>query len=687
MSLSLIPKNPSILIADDDQSTRILLRLVLQKEQYRILEAVDGLDCLKQYQQNKPDLVLLDALMPIMDGFSCCEKLVEMQKQESKLPNFYQVPILMITGLNDRESVNKAFAVGAVDYITKPIQPNVLRHRLRYLLEAKWAEKTIRESEQKYRLVVNSLREGIFQLDTQGIIIFLNSAWKNILGFSLEESFNTPLAQYIHPQDKTTYNSAVTSLLNQQEIEICLSLRYLKKNQEVGWMELDSRRIMAENQIIGVSGTINEITEIKRRQAYQQVENQTTKALANSNEVITTITIILSILCQNLGWDLGEYWSLNTSSNLLRLNTAWHIPDDKFKEFIDASSQINFNIGEGLPGRVWKYDSTLWINHLTKDLNFSRTDLATQAGFHSAFGFLVGNGVEKLGVICLFCSNSKQIDSDFLNLVRTIGTQVSQYLKRQQAEAQLQKQNLILQSELNQAGQYVSSLLPDPNSIKNIAIQQLFIPSIQLGGDIFDYYWLDPENLAIYLLDVAGHGVRPALLSVSILNLLRSQSLYNTNFYDPWTVVTELNRLFPMDEKGENYFTIWYGVYNLLERKLFYCSAAHPPALLLSPTVQGFTVQELTNENIAVGMFPEFEFEQASCSISPGSSLYLFSDGVYEIPLNADRFWGFSAFTDYIQAHHACGIDNINSILNYIQQLNKSETLEDDFSLIRFNFL
>ncbi len=687
MSVTLIPRNPVILIADDDRSTRILLRLVLQEEQYKILEAVNGLDCLKKYLQNKPDLVLLDALMPIMDGFSCCKKLVEMQEKKAKFPNFCQVPIVMITGLNDRKSVNKAFEVGAIDYITKPIQPNVLRHRLRYLLQAKWAEKTIRESEHKYRLVVNSLREGIFQLDTQGIIKFLNSVWKNILGFSLEESLNTPLAQYIHPQDRTTYNSAVQSLLNQQETEICLSLRYLKQDKEIGWMELDARPIIAENQIMGISGTVNEITEIKRRQAYQQVEIQTNKVLANTNEIIPTLTIVLSILCKNLSWDLGEYWSLDTSSNLLHLNTVWHIPNDKFFEFIDGSSKVNFNIGEGLPGRVWKYDSTLWINHLTRDLNFTRIDLATEAGFKRAFGFLVGNGLEKLGVICLFCNHRKQIDSDFLNLVRTIGTQLSQYLKRQEAEAQLQKQNLILQSELNQAAKYVSSLLPNPNSIENIPIQQLFIPSIQLGGDIFDYYWLDPENLAIYLLDVAGHGVRSALLSVSILNLLRSQSLYKTNFYDPWTVVTELNRMFPMDEKGENYFTIWYGVYNILERKLLYCSAAHPPALLFSPAVEGFRVQELSNNNIAVGMLPKFEFEQASCSVIPGSSLYLFSDGVYEIPLSANRFWGFSAFTDYLQAHHANGTDNLNDLLDYIQQLNQSETLEDDFSLIRFKFL
>lgn len=110
------------------------------------------------------------------------------------------------------------------------------------------------------------------------------------------------------------------------------------------------------------------------------------------------------------------------------------------------------------------------------------------------------------------------------------------------------------------AADYVRSLLPPPLE-GTISTEALFLPSVQLGGDCFDYYWIDEEHLAIYLLDVSGHGVGSALLSVSVLNVLRSQSLPKTNFCQHSQVLSTLNQSFQMDNHNDKYFTIWYGVY------------------------------------------------------------------------------------------------------------------------------
>ena len=95
-----------ILIVDDDPLIRLQLRLYLQKEQYRVAEASDGLTGLAAYEEVHPDLILLDAVMPTMDGFACCQKL-------SEVPESDRPPILMITSLEDKESVDRAFAAGA----------------------------------------------------------------------------------------------------------------------------------------------------------------------------------------------------------------------------------------------------------------------------------------------------------------------------------------------------------------------------------------------------------------------------------------------------------------------------------------------------------------------------------------------------------------------------------------------
>ncbi len=117
-----------ILIADDDLLTRKILEHSLKQDGYRVVVAADGLECLALFKQERPVLALVDALMPNMDGFDCCEALLA----EPDAANF---PVLIITGLDDQESIDKAFAVGATDYITKPIRWPVLRHRLRLLVE------------------------------------------------------------------------------------------------------------------------------------------------------------------------------------------------------------------------------------------------------------------------------------------------------------------------------------------------------------------------------------------------------------------------------------------------------------------------------------------------------------------------------------------------------------------------
>ncbi len=146
-------------------------------------------------------------------------------------------------------------------------------------------------------------------------------------------------------------------------------------------------------------------------------------------------------------------------------------------------------------------------------------------------------------------------------------------------DLQIQKQ--ILETEMAEAAEYVRSLLP-PSMTEPFTINTRFIPSRQLGGDCFDYYWLDSDNLAIYLLDTAGHGLRAALPSISVLNLLRSRTLAGLNYYQPSKVLEALNKAFQMTHQNDKYFTIWYGVYNCVNRQLIYASGGHPPAVLLS---------------------------------------------------------------------------------------------------------
>ena len=121
---------PLILIVDDDRTMRSLLNLAMEEEGYRVAEAENGEQCFSEYTHFQPDLILLDGVMPDIDGFTCCQKI-------RSLPGGDSIPILMITVLDDQESVEKAFEAGATDYITKPIHWSVLSQRVRRLLSEK----------------------------------------------------------------------------------------------------------------------------------------------------------------------------------------------------------------------------------------------------------------------------------------------------------------------------------------------------------------------------------------------------------------------------------------------------------------------------------------------------------------------------------------------------------------------
>jgi diguanylate cyclase (GGDEF)-like protein len=128
---------PQVLVVDDDRSTRNSLRHTLQRDGFRVEEAADGAQALQLLKRLQPDVILMDAVMPVMDGFTACARVQE-------LPHGRTIPVLMITALEDNVSVERAFAAGASDYIPKPIHFAVLSQRVRRIIDANQAEKRIR---------------------------------------------------------------------------------------------------------------------------------------------------------------------------------------------------------------------------------------------------------------------------------------------------------------------------------------------------------------------------------------------------------------------------------------------------------------------------------------------------------------------------------------------------------------
>lgn len=279
---------------------------------------------------------------------------------------------------------------------------------------------------------------------------------------------------------------------------------------------------------------------------------------------------------------------------------------------------------------------------------------------------------------------SKPIDMNELKARVRAGLRLHQLNEDLQQQKQaLEVLNKKLRTELDEAAEYVRSLLPPPLK-GTITTKALFQPSAELGGDCFDYFYLDDDHLAVYLLDVSGHGVGSALLSVAVLNVMRSRSLPSTNFYQPSAVLSALNTIFEMTT--DKYFTIWYGVFNRVNRQLTYSCAGHPPAVLLSGTSEtSMQVKELGFPGLPIGILPDGDFEDESYEVEENSSLYIFSDGAYEILDENENIWGLKAFINVLTECRQNNNGNLNNVLAKIKISTAQHSFDDDLSLLEVN--
>ncbi len=243
----------------------------------------------------------------------------------------------------------------------------------------------------------------------------------------------------------------------------------------------------------------------------------------------------------------------------------------------------------------------------------------------------------------------------------------------------LQEQADRLRGELRSAADYVASILPG-DLVGPVRVCSRYLASEELAGDCFDYRWIDDDHLIIYLIDVSGHGVGPALLSVSVHNMLRSGAVFQTARLAPEQVLSELNRRFQMDHHGGRYMTMWCGVYELSSRTLRYASAGAPPAFAIG---DDGGVIELSTGGQPLGMFADLDFTARSYTVPHGCRILLYSDGAYEDAFADGRQLPMEDFKDLFARMAGSALDDFVSALG---KLRKVGVFEDDCSLVRLEF-
>jgi diguanylate cyclase (GGDEF)-like protein/PAS domain S-box-containing protein len=256
---------PLILVVDDDATQRALLRRALEKNSFLVEEVADGAHVVHVVRRVMPDIVLLDVILPHVDGFTICAKLREDEWSKN-------IPIVMLTGLEDTNSIQRAYQAGATDFITKPVNWQILNQRLQYIQRASENTRNLVRSQARLADAQRISRLGSWEIDLAGTVTHISDETREVFRLAEEEPLTLEtFSKSIHPEDLQLISDARDRALTVGDpYEIHYRLLWPDANvsfiHEQAEVQLDK-----EGKPTGIVGTIQDVSE--RRRLEQKLEH------------------------------------------------------------------------------------------------------------------------------------------------------------------------------------------------------------------------------------------------------------------------------------------------------------------------------------------------------------------------------------------------------------------------------
>lgn len=234
--------------------------------------------------------------------------------------------------------------------------------------------------------------------------------------------------------------------------------------------------------------------------------------------------------------------------------------------------------------------------------------------------------------------------------------------------------------DLEQARRTQRSLLPAIPQTQGYRIVTKYEPMEQIGGDFYDFYELENDQLGILLADVTGHGIPAALISFMISSLFKT---FAPKLNDIEHTITLVNNALFGNLQEEKFATIFYCIYDAQTRHLSYSTMGHPPGYVLRPTTR--EVIPLKTEGILIGAFPfeEGDYQEGSIELQPGDKVLLYTDGLVEMSNPDGELFGKHRFFEYLQQSQHQTIDDLVDAV-YLEVLGFAEApdYEDDVTIV-----
>ena len=521
------------------------------------------------------------------------------------------------------------------------------------------------EAKERYRLLAENVADVVVQVDAEGTITWVSPSVEEALGAPPEYWIGRKAREAVPPEDGPVAAARLARALAGEVVKE--PLRIISVDGVIHWAHMHGTAFYdAEGRQDGVTAVLRLIDdEVAAQRQAAEARRQQALADARYQRLMDTAAIGMCLLAQD-----GTFLEVNPALCEMLGFDADTLTQKRWQELTPPEF-----LDVGADDRKAVFDGRRDSYRLVKQY--------FHAEGHRIWVDVAVNCIRDAhGEVEHLASQITDITAEVQNQER-----LEENEKRIRLLAQsLQQKTDRLAAELESAAGYMASIMPKGLS-GQVNVRSCYLPSRELSGDCFDYTWIDDDHLLVYLIDVSGHGIEPALLSVSVHNMLRSGSLGIEKVLSPDAALGELNRLFRMSEQGDHYFTIWYGVYQASTRTLRYASAGAPPALAFESVAGGaVSVAELSTAATPVGMFADTVFSSGSYAVPPGSRVLIYSDGAHEITLADDRQMPWSAFKTVATRLAASPTWSLDALVDELKALTPTGTFEDDCSLIELTF-
>ncbi|MDP8957425.1 MAG: response regulator [Actinomycetota bacterium] len=436
--------NKTVLVVEDNPGDVDLIHEALDqpmRTQWEIRRAGKLAEAFERLRQDQVDIVLLDLSLPDAHGLETLTRL------NARVGN---TPIVVLTGQYNEDVGLEALKHGAQDYLVKGrVDGPILSRVMEYAIERKHSERALRESERRYRLVVENARETITVLDVEGRVLYASPSHETILGYAPDEMVGVRFEDLVHPDDASAAARNVAKALASEESG---GTNIRVRHKQGHWVAMERTATLIHDDptqdplVLAISRDVTDRARAERRITAQ---HEVTRVLAESTTLSDATPRILEAVCTSLAWDMGALWRLDRDAEVLHCVDVWRFPGLD-KELEALTRRIEMPRGIGLPGRVWEQRAPVWIRDAPIDPTLPRTAAMRQADIHTGFGFPIVRGDEFLGVMEFFAREGREPDEDLLRMMSAVGSQIGQFVERKLAEEEVMKLNAELEERVRE---------------------------------------------------------------------------------------------------------------------------------------------------------------------------------------------------------------------------------------------